>query len=70
MVVWGGYSDGGDWGHPRYGGLYDPVASTWQPTAILAAPTGRIGHVAVWTGAEMIVWGGGSVDDGGRYLPP
>src|SRR5882762_9946722 len=36
-------------------------------------PPGREGHTAVWTGSEMIVWGGdsrnGIVNTGGRYNP-
>lgn len=73
MVVWGGYSDGAGFGYPRYGGLYDPILDAWEPTAILAAPDGRVDHVAAWTGSEMIVWGGASgtpAGDGGRYVPP
>src|SRR5256885_11857909 len=39
---------------------------TW--TATDGPPLGRESHTAVWTGSEMIVWGG--VDDsGGRYNP-
>src|SRR5260370_222130 len=35
-------------------------------------PTGRAGHTAVWTGSEMIVWGGEDqnfllLNTGGRY---
>jgi hypothetical protein len=37
------------------------------------APSARYQHTAVWTGAEMIVWGGSSsnalVNDDGRYNP-
>ena len=38
------------------------------------APPGRSGHTAVWTGSEMIVWGGqsttgGFLSDVGRYNP-
>ena len=44
---------------------------TWMETAI---PEPRLSHTAVWTGAEMIVWGGNNaVHDvyrtGGRYTP-
>lgn len=31
---------------------------TWQDGASTNAPTARFGHSAVWTGQEMIVWGG------------
>ena len=54
------------------GGRYDPVADTWIPTNTVDAPIAREGHTAVWTGNQMIVWGGegltdGSLDSGGRY---
>ena len=46
---------------------------TWTATSITNAPAGRQYHTAVWTGSEMIVWGGfnGSinVNTGGRYNP-
>src|SRR5262249_25544458 len=51
---------------------YDPVVDAWTSTSITNAPTGRIGHSAVWTGSEMIVWGGEDVGEtatGGRYNP-
>src|SRR5207247_10772834 len=31
---------------------------TWTPTSLTGAPDGRSFHTAVWTGSEMIVWGG------------
>jgi hypothetical protein len=43
---------------------------TWATTT--NAPSARYGHTAVWTGSEMIVWGGydGSYSNtGGRYNP-
>ena len=36
------------------------------------APNGRSDHTEVWTGNEIIVWGGyngSSLNDGGRYNP-
>ncbi|HEV2839706.1 MAG TPA: hypothetical protein VGW39_00130 [Chthoniobacterales bacterium] len=47
---------------------------TWTPTSINSAPSARAGHTAVWTGSEMIVWGGqGSsgfyANTGGKYDP-
>ena len=45
---------------------------TWTATSITGAPDGRYGHTAVWTGSEMIVWGGTNGSDlntGGRYDP-
>src|SRR6185503_21041609 len=31
---------------------------TWTATATLNAPLARRSHTAVWTGSEMIIWGG------------
>jgi N-acetylneuraminic acid mutarotase len=47
---------------------------TWAPTSLTNAPDGREDHTAVWTGSEMIVWGGFSsgptyFNTGGRYNP-
>jgi N-acetylneuraminic acid mutarotase len=47
---------------------------TWTPTSTINAPNARAGHTAVWTGIEMIVWGGGAtgptyLNTGGRYNP-
>ena len=37
----------------------DPCTDdTWTPTSVTSAPDGRQFHTAVWTGSEMIVWGG------------
>jgi len=40
----------------RAGAAYDPATDSWRPIA--DAPEGRAGAQAVWTGREMIVWGG------------
>jgi hypothetical protein len=45
---------------------------TWAATSITNAPAFRMGHAAVWTGSEVIVWGGDSahrLKTGGRYNP-
>jgi hypothetical protein len=46
---------------------------TWSPTSVTNAPDVRNNHTAVWTGSEMIIWGGGdgssSFGTGGRYNP-
>jgi N-acetylneuraminic acid mutarotase len=46
----------------------------WTPTSLADVSAARDGHTAVWTGAEMIVWGGyynGAIDlnTGARYNP-
>jgi hypothetical protein len=50
------------------------VEDTWTASSVIDAPTARVYHTAVWTGIEMIIWGG--IDDtdlalktGGRYSP-
>jgi N-acetylneuraminic acid mutarotase len=51
------------------------IGDTWTPTNLTGAPDGRVSHTAVWTGSEMIVWGGDTcflgctVNTGGRYNP-
>ena len=46
---------------------------SWTATSTTNAPAGRDNHTAVWTGSEMIVWGGqggsGLFNTGGRYNP-
>ncbi len=75
MIVWGGTTDGG-FANVNTGGRYNPTSNTWVATATSGAPEGRRGHTAVWTGTEMIVWGGCVTHDcsdhrntGGRYNP-
>jgi len=44
----------------------------WVATSTTNAPAARQLHTAVWTGSEMIVWGGfnpGLLNTGGRYNP-
>ncbi|HEV2717152.1 MAG TPA: hypothetical protein VGU64_17940, partial [Terriglobales bacterium] len=44
----------------------------WAPTCLTNAPSPRSYHTGVWTGTEMIVWGGTSSNiwnTGGRYNP-
>ena len=56
------------------GGTYNPSTDSWTATSTTNAPAAREAHTAVWTGSEMIVWGGddngsSSVNTGGRYDP-
>ena len=41
---------------------------TWTPTFVGGAPSERYWHTAVWTGMEMIIWGGWT-NTGGIYNP-
>jgi N-acetylneuraminic acid mutarotase len=72
MMVWGGgYSGGND--PTNAAGRYNPATDTWAALSLSGAPTFRDGLTSVWTGTEMVVWGGQSStsypDDGGRYFP-
>jgi len=74
MIVWGGeYWNGSSWIYLNTGGRYNPSTDTWQATSTTGAPSGRDGHAAVWTGTEMIVWGGANASSyfntGGKYNP-
>jgi N-acetylneuraminic acid mutarotase len=74
MIVWGGWNQIDAEYRLASGGRYDPATDTWSPTSRLGAPAGRSDHAAVWTGNEMIIWGGqgesvGTPDTGGRYDP-
>jgi bacillolysin len=72
MVVWGGYNPTTLAFHAT-GGVYDPGTDSWAPVSNTAAPQARWFHTAVWTGAQMIVWGGrqsaGNLPSGGLYDP-
>ena len=56
MIVWGGEGNGRN--ALNTGGRYDPGTDSWIATSTTNAPAAREGHTAVWTGNEMIVWGG------------
>ena len=71
MIVWGGIA-GELWGFSDSGGRYDPATDTWLSVSGHNAPSPRMNHTAVWTGTEMIVWGGSNgsaMSDGGKYNP-
>ena len=73
MIVWGGDRILSGGGYLNNGGRYHPGTDTWTATSTSSAPSGRSFHTAVWSGSEMIVWGGGIpstiVNTGGRYNP-
>jgi N-acetylneuraminic acid mutarotase len=43
------------------GGVYDPLTDTWKRMPAEGSPGQRINHYAVWTGTELLIFGG---DDG------
>jgi N-acetylneuraminic acid mutarotase len=74
MIIWGGAHYSG--GPPDYfntGGRYNPSTDSWTATSTSSAPSAREVHTAVWSGNEMIIWGGTSFgsyfNTGGRYNP-
>jgi hypothetical protein len=83
MIVWGGFTFPPVAFQTNTGGRYNPGTDSWVATSLMSPPTKRYNHTAVWTGNEMIVWGGtGCVDPadpscqamgylgtGGRYDP-
>src|SRR5206468_10381927 len=46
---------------------------SWTLMTIINAPDARTSHTAVWTGIEMIIWGGSGnsslLNSGGKYSP-
>lgn len=74
--VWGGFTFGavgttGD-AYSGDGGIYDPASDSWEPLAPTDVLPARAAAQAVWTGKEVIVWGGRSAEalgDGAAYNP-
>jgi N-acetylneuraminic acid mutarotase len=66
MIVFGGYGFDGvtDNVYLSTGGQYDPVTDAWSGLQLTDQPGPRADHTAVWTGTEMLIWGG---DIGGAY---
>src|SRR5262245_44769943 len=69
MIVWGGTNTQKQF---NTGGRYNPK-DYWVATTTSNAPELRAGHTAVWSGSEMIVWGGFNdlgpfyLNTGGKY---
>jgi N-acetylneuraminic acid mutarotase len=72
MIVWGGLTNCNSC-YVATGGRYNPGTDSWIATSTTNAPEARDNHTAVWTGSEMIVWGGygnsGYLSTGARYNP-
>jgi N-acetylneuraminic acid mutarotase len=70
MIIWGGENNI----MLNTGGRYNPSTDSWTATSTSNLPSARVTHTAVWTGSEMIVWGGfvngpSYLNTGGRYNP-
>jgi len=76
MIIWGGVRADAPGNELDDGARYNPVADSWAPVPAAGSPSPRSLHSAVWTGDEMIIWGGdaswfdgGELSDGARYDP-
>ena len=67
-----GGGEGGGGGDEGGGGKGGPAHDTWRTTST-GVPSARRWHTVVWSGSEMIVWGGFTgvsyFNTGGRYTP-
>lgn len=72
MLIWGGQNGSGSTIHGT-GGRYNPSTNTWASISTVGAPAARTNPRAVWTGSEMIVFGGNDtssvLQSGGIYDP-
>jgi hypothetical protein len=72
MIVWGG-QDSPMVPFADTGARWKRSTNVWAATTTTNAPSGRQGHPAVWTGHELLVWGGDDglnfLNTGGRYDP-
>jgi hypothetical protein len=70
LLVWGGvsaYLNNGSNQAPPNGVAYDPVTDHWA--AMPPSPLrNRTGATAVWTGTEMLIWGGSGVNPATDYF--
>jgi N-acetylneuraminic acid mutarotase len=71
IIIWGGGFYDGTNHYLNTGGKYDPGTDSWIATTTTNAPSARSLHAAVWTGNEMVIWGGAddvsAFNTGGRY---
>ncbi|HTD86228.1 MAG TPA: hypothetical protein VK850_06595, partial [Candidatus Binatia bacterium] len=74
MIIWGGRANFFAYNHNTDGGRYNPKSDHWSLMSQVNAPSPRSQFATIWTGREMIVWGGMGDDatelnDGGSYDP-
>jgi N-acetylneuraminic acid mutarotase len=63
MIVWGGEAQDSLLGSGSVFGPSDNSGQgSWSSMSTTSAPVARSGHSAVWTGSEMIIYGGKTVD--------
>lgn len=71
VIIWGGKINAVP---PRtdIGSRYNPTTDTWSDTSLSGAPSIRSLHTAIWTGSQMIIWGGDAspfTNTGALYTP-
>lgn len=73
LIIWGGEDLSGFLSDGSILAFSGGAPTAWAPIGSGSAPSARIGHAAVWTGAKMIVWGGengtASLGDGAVFDP-
>jgi N-acetylneuraminic acid mutarotase len=65
MIIWGGQNHGAA---TSTGGRYNPSTGSWVSMTLTGAPNARHFHSAVWTGTQMLVWGGTEPSVGTTYF--
>lgn len=69
VVIWTGY-DVTQGRLYRDGARYNPVTNAWSPISLTGAPQGTFFQTAVWSGSEVLTWGGVQGETAnGRYNP-
>ncbi len=74
MLIWGGSTnDNINLGAFGNGARYNPATDSWTPMSSVNAPIARSLPLGVWTGTELIIWGGflglTNSNTGARYNP-
>jgi N-acetylneuraminic acid mutarotase len=73
VIIWGGQPNVTSTNTASVGARYNPLTDTWRAMSTTNAPAGRRHHTAVWTGTELVIWGGsigiGATATGARYNP-
>lgn len=72
LLIWGGQDRDPSGVLPREVSRYNRTTDSWTIGSTVNAAEGRTDHSAVWTGTELIVWGGidasgSSLNSGARY---
>jgi N-acetylneuraminic acid mutarotase len=67
MIVYGGQGPS-NLGYRVDGSRYDLASGAWTPVSLGGAPVPRKAFATVWTGSEMIVWGGEEAFPPGQML--